>query len=443
MSYMGEIVAADAYADEDDGAPALSAGTRRAYQAIGGLFAALALAAALVPVGGAVIAQGQVGAETRVKRVAHPGGGVVGQIMVREGDRVRRGQVLVRLDTAVAAANAASSGQTVDQLTAQRARLLAEREGSATIAFPPDLLARTDASAIQAMAAERKMLALHAAERQGQRAQLAERIRQLNQQAAGYRAQIAATAKQKTLIAPERAGLKTLYDKGLVTMNRLNQLERTAIDMDGTIGSLRASIAQIAAHVAETREQMIGLDQAARTAAATELTQVTATLADQQARTAGAADAVGRGEIRSPAEGVVDKLNVAAAGSVVQPAETILEIVPTGDRLVVEGAISPADIDRVRVGQAARVRFAAFSAQTTPEIAGTVVFVSPERTLNKDTGASFYRIRVRLDARQVAAERLALKAGMPADVFVTTGSRSMLSYLTKPLRDQFARAFRD
>lgn len=445
MSYMNEILPEGGYRDPDWGAdaPLLSTTARRAYIAIAALFGGLVLSAAVIPIGGAVIGQGQIGAESRVKRVAHPSGGVVSRILVHEGDRVRAGQILVKLDTKVAGASADLGGRTVDQLLAQRARLLAEREGIASIEFPQSLAERTDASAHAAMDAERKMLVLHSTERNGMRAQLQERIRQLNEQAAGYRLQMAAVSKQKTLIGPERAGLRTLYDKGLVTMNRLNSLERTAIDMDGTVGSLQASIAQINAHVAETREQIMQLDQSARTTAGTELTQVTAALNDQQARTASATDAVDRGEIRAPVDGVIDKLNVAGPGGVIQPAETILEIVPTGDRLVVEAAIGPADVDRVHEGQAVRVRFSAFNAQTTPEIAGSVTFVSPERTINKDSGASFYRVRVRLDTGQVARERLDLKAGMPADVFISTGSRSMLSYVTKPLRDQFARAFRD
>lgn len=400
-------------------------------------------AAAIVPMGGAVMGQGQLGAETRVKRVAHPTGGVIAEIRVRDGQTVKRGQILMRLDTSVSGISADLSGQSVDQLAAQRARLIAEQENRTTIRFPDELLRRSDRSAQTAMATETRLLALRLIERQGQRAQLAERIRQYDQQISGYSAQIAALNSQQALIKPEREGVQDLYRKGFVTLSRLNQLERTAVDMDGSIGSLRASIAQARARITETREQIIAIDQNARSEAGAAYVQVTSALNDQRVRNADAGDAFERSVIVAPYDGVIDKLAFSTVGGVVQPAETIMEIVPANDRLVAEGSISPTDIDRVRTGQRARVRLSAFSAQTTPEIPGHVIFVSPERTVNEKTGASFYRVHVQLDERVVARERLELKPGMPAEMFVSTGSRSMLSYVTKPLRDQFQRAFND
>lgn len=401
------------------------------------------LAAAVIPIGGAVIGSGQLGVESRIKRIAHPTGGVISQIRVRDGDKVKQGQILMRLDTTVSGVNADLSGQSVDQLLAQRARLEAERDGRSTIQWPRELLNRNDASAREAMASQLRVFQIKAGEQSGLRAQLNERISQLRQQIAGFNSQIRALEQQQVLLKPERDGVRELWEKELVTLNRLNQLERTSVDMDGQIASLRASIAQTQARISETSEQMIGLSQTQRTQASSELTQVTAALNDEQVRSVSAADQFERSVIRAPYDGVVDKLAFAAVGDVVQPAQTIMEIVPSSDELVVEAAISPADIDRVSQGQKARLRLSALNQQTTPEINGTVSFVSAERTTNQETGASYYRVRVTLNEAEVRKLDVDLVPGMPAEAFISTGSRSMLSYVTKPLRDQLSRAFRD
>ncbi|OYW45767.1 MAG: secretion protein HlyD [Sphingomonadales bacterium 32-68-7] len=443
MNQMSVVSAPPSEDAESEQQQSLARSRKRAYAALAVLFFGLFLAAALIPIGGAVIGQGQLGVESRIKQISHPTGGVISGIYVRDGDRIRAGQLLMRLDTTVSGVSADLSAQTVDQLTAQRGRLTAEREGRGSIAFPPELLARDDPSAQAAMASERRLFTLRAQERAGLRSQLNERIHQLNEQIAGYRSQIGALQRQKVLIEPERQGIRELWEKDLVTIGRVNQLERTAADLDGSIGALEASIAQTRARISETQEQIISINERARAEAGSELAQVTAALNEQRVREASAGDTFDRSAIRAPYDGVVDKLAFATVGGVVPAAQTIMEIVPTQDALVVEAAISPADIDRVRIGQDTRVRLSAFSTQSTPEIPGKVIFVSAERAVNRDTGESFYRVRVRMDEGAVARERLALKAGMPAEVFISTGSRSMLSYVTKPLRDQFARAFTD
>lgn len=444
MNAVTELDSADFPSDVSDEAigASLQRSRRTALIALG-LFAFVALVAGfLVPIAGAVIGQGRLGVESEVKRIAHPTGGVVSEILVRDGDRVRQGQVLVRLDTTVAGTSASLSSRSVDQLLAQEARLQAEGAGLASIAFPPELLSGSE-SARSAMAAEQRLFALRRTSRAGMRAQLGERVQQLNQQIGGYNVQIGALQKQQKLIAPELKGVRELWSKGLVTINRLNQLERTAVDLDGSIGSLQANISQTRAQIAETREQTISLDQQARSDAATELSQVRAALNEQRVRSVTASAAYDKSAIRAPQDGTVDKLAVATIGGVIQPAETIMELVPDKDGLLVDASISPADIDRVRNGQSARVRLSAFSAGTTPEIPGTLVFISAESATDQKSQQSFYRVKVKLDPAAIRREKLELKPGMPAEVFITTQSRSLLSYLTKPFRDQLARAFND
>lgn len=416
---------------------------RAALIAIAVLVLGFGLAAALIPIGGAVIASGQIGVESHIKKIAHPAGGVIAEIFVQNGQHVRKGEVLMRFDDKVTGADAQYSSLSVDQMLAQRARLEAERLGGASITFPKELM-RNDPAARQAMADEEKLFRIKRAEQSGLSAQLQSRIRQYEQQISAYEAQIKALEDQTALIEPERKGVKELWDKDLVTISRLNQLERTAVDMQGNVGALRANIAQTQARITEAREQIIQLGQTRRSEAGTELAQVNGTLNQQQVRSVSAVDAQGRSVLRAPYDGVIDKLAFNTIGGVVRPAEVIMEIVPDTDQLLVEGAVPPADIDQVRVGQKARIRFTAFNNTATPEIPGEVTVVAADRSTDPEGKVAFFPVRVAIDEAALKKyPELALKPGMPAELFIETGDRTMISYITKPLRDQFERAFRD
>lgn len=407
------------------------------------LFALFIVAGMLVPIGGAVIAGGQVGVESRVKRIAHPNGGVIAEILVRNGQHVRKGQVLMRLDDRVTGADAQFSSLSVSQMLAQRARLEAERLGASTIRFPADL-SRSNPEAAKAMADEENLFGIRQAEQAGLTAQLRSRIAQYDQQIAAHRSQIRSLEKQAVLIEPERKGVRELWEQDLVTISRLNQLERTAADIEGSIGAMQAEIAQAQARITEARQQIIQLAETRRSEAGTQLAQLNAVLNQQQVRSVSAGDAQDRSLVRAPYDGVIDKLAFNTIGGVVRPAEVIMEIVPDSDTLLVEAAVAPADIDRVHDGQTARIRFTAFSNTATPEISGKVVFVAADLTTDAEGQASFYPARIAIDQAELKRyPELALKPGMPAEVFIETGDRMMISYITKPLRDQFARAFRD
>lgn len=416
---------------------------RRAMQLGGALFLVIFLLAALVPIGGAVLGSGTVGVESRVKRIAHPFGGVIAEILVRNGQRVAKGQLLIRLDDKVTGADATYSSLTVEQLLAQRARLEAERVGASTIAFPPELTVANTPSARKAMEDEARLFRMRIAEEAQLRGQLSARVQQLNAEITSIRAQISAMEKQRALIEPERAGVRDLYDRDLVTINRLNQMERTAVDIDGRIASLQAQIAQTQSQIAETQGRMIQLGQTRRVEAGTELARVMTALNEQRVRSVSAGDQQNRSEIRAPYAGTVEKIAFAAMGEVVRPAEPIMEIVPDEDQMVVEAAINPADIDQVRKGQTARVRFSAFNLAATPEIDGKVAYVATDRTENAENRMAYYTVRIEVDQAAVRREGLSLRSGMPADVHIVTETRSMLSYITKPITDQLSRAFRD
>lgn len=416
---------------------------RRLLLTVGGLLLVLFILSAVVPMGGAVIGGGSVGVESRVKRIAHPTGGVISRIFVRNGEHVTKGQLLMRLDDRVTGADATYSNLTVEQLLAQRARLEAERLGTGQILFPAQLMTSANPSARKAMADEARLFTIRQTEEAGLRAQLAARVLQYNEEIHGLEAQMSAIKQQRKLIEPERQGVKDLWDKQLVTINRLNQLERTAVDLDGNVGSLMAQIAQARARITEAQQQSIQLGQTRRVQAGTDLAQINTALNQQQLRSVAASDQQDRSEIRAPYTGTIEKIAFAAIGDVVRPAEPIMEIVPDRDVMVVEAMISPTDIDQVMKGQIARVRFSSFNRATTPEIPGKVTYVATDRSENPEARQSFFMVRIEVDQAAVLKEGLALRSGMPTEVYIETGERSLLSYVTKPIVDQFMRSFRD
>lgn len=398
----------------------------------------------LVPIGGAVIAQAEVSPETQIKRIAHPTGGVIAEIMIADGAEVEKGDLLVRLESDVTEMSAALTNLSLTQLIARRASLLAEIENRTSITFPRELLADDSEQIRTVVSAEKRRWQVARSERSSIRTQLRERVNQIRRQIDGYTAQIAALEKQQELIEPELKTLRDAFEKGYVTIRQLNAMERRAFELEGAIGSLQANIAQSNAGIAQAEEQRIQVDQSARAQASTELAQIEAAINDQRVASANAGESFDRSTIRAPYAGTIDKLAFSAVGEVVRPAETILEIVPRDDRMVFEGLVLPADIDRVAVGQLARIRLSAFNQATTPELKGEVIFVSANPFSDDNSGIEYFRVRVALNpSEQAIADRLALVSGMPAELFIETQNRSMISFVTKPLVDQFQRAFRD
>nr|WP_269748130.1 HlyD family type I secretion periplasmic adaptor subunit [Alteripontixanthobacter muriae] len=411
------------------------------WAAVSALLLIVLVAATMTQINGAVIIGGELVPASEVKRIAHPTGGVIEAIAVENGEKVEEGSVLLRLDTSVSSVSAELSERSVDRLLAQRARLQAQIAGAGAIALPKALLNRSDISAQQAVEAELRQFELDRSERVSVRRQLAERISQLNRQIESYGAQINALELQRELIQPELEGLRRLREKGYVTIAKLNEMERTAIGLDGSIGAIQADIAGTEARIAEAREQQVQVEQAARARAGEELNRVDALLNEQQIQSASASDRFDRSVIRAPFPGVVDQMAYNAIGDVVAPGEAILRIVPQEDQLIFEGVVRSDEIDELRVGQDARIRLSALNANTTPELPGTITFVSAESQRDQSTGMEFYRVRVQF-ARDNGS-KLQLIPGMPAEAFVGTGERSIISYLTRPIREQLTRAFRD
>ena len=401
--------------------------------------------AATAVISGAVVASGSIVVDSNVKKVQHLTGGIVGELRVRDGDRVRAGDIVVRLDETVTRANLAIVTKGLDELTARKARLESERDGSDTIIFPAQLLAGAgDPDRAAAMDSERKLFNLRRTARNGQKAQLRERIAQLGEEIAGLTAQQNSKAKEIALIERELAGVRELWKQNLVQLTRLTALEREAARLDGERGQLIAAAAQAKGKIAETTLQILQIDQDIASDVAKELREVDGKIGEFIERKVTAEDQLKRTDIRAPQDGTVFQLAVHTVGGVITAGDPIMLIVPDADNLSVEVKVNPQDINQLQLNQKAILRFTAFNVRTTPEIEGTVTRISADTSTDQRTGQSYYTVRIAMAADQV--ERLGdvkLLPGMPVEAFVQTGDRTMFSYLMKPLHDQIVRAFRE
>lgn len=401
--------------------------------------------ATTVEIAGALIAPGTIVVESNIKKVQHPTGGVVGELRVKDGDRVKAGDLLVRLDDTITRANLAIVTKTLTELTARKARLSAERDGSERITFPDDLLKQAgEPDVAQAMAAEVRLFDLRRSARSGQKSQLRERINQANEEIVGFASQKAAKDKEIAFIENELTGVRELYQKNLVPITRLSQLEREATRLGGERGQLVAATAQARGKIAELQLQIIQVDQDLSSEVAKEMREIDARIGEFIERKVSALDQLKRTDIRAPQDGTVFQSTVHTIGGVIPAGEPIMMIVPDSDRLTVEAKVNPQDIDKVQVGQSAALRFSAFNVRTTPEIFGTVSQVSADITTDQRTNQSYYTIRIAMPPDHVARlGNVKLVPGMPVEAFVKTGDRTVMSYLMKPLSDQINRAFRE
>ncbi len=401
--------------------------------------------AATTELSGALIAPGAIVVDTNIKKVQHPTGGVVGEVRVRDGDRVKVGDVVVRLDETVTRANLSIVTKGLNELAARKARLEAERDGLDAIQFPGELLARqNDPEVATAMASERKLFDLRRNARTGQRSQLRQRVGQLQEEIGGLTAQQTAKGKEIALIERELIGVRDLFQKNLIQINRLTQLEREATRLDGERGSLIASVAQSKGKIAELELQILQIDQDLSSEVAKELRDVDGKIGEFVERKVTAEDQLKRIDIRAPQDGTVFQSNVHTVGGVITAGDAIMMIVPDADNLTVEAKVNPQDIDQLRVGQKALLRFTTFNQRTTPEIFGSVTRISADISTDQRSGAAFYTIRIGMTAKEIARlGEVRLVPGMPVETFVQTGDRTVISYLVKPLYDQLSRAFRE
>jgi HlyD family secretion protein len=428
-------------------------GARRSIRAhlIFGLVVVLVLAggfggwASSVPISGALIAPGAVVVDSNVKKVQHPTGGVVGEVRVHDGDLVKAGDIVVRLDETVVKASLAIVVKTLNGLWARAARLEAEQQGLDKIKFPATLTDRADDPDVRdVMASESKLFDVRVNSRVGQKAQLRERITQLDEEITGLRAQEAAKDKEIVLVEKELVGVRQLYDQHLVQITRLTTLERDAARLSGERAQYIASRAQSKGKITETELQIIQVDKDMLSEVSKDLREANDKIGEFVERKVTAEDQLRRIDIRAPQDGMVLQSTVHTVGGVITAGDAIMMIVPQADALSVEAKVNPQDIDKLQIGQKTLLRLSAFNQRTTPELNGVVTRVSADVTTDQRTGQSYYTIRVSMPPEEI--QRLGdvkVIPGMPVEAFVQTGDRTMLSYLMKPLSDQLMRSFRE
>ncbi|MCB2109456.1 MAG: HlyD family type I secretion periplasmic adaptor subunit [Defluviimonas sp.] len=397
-------------------------------------------------IAGAIVANGQVEVAENRQVVQHPDGGVVAEILVREGQSVTAGEPLLRLDGTLLRSELAIVEGQFFEILARRGRLEAERDGMVSITFPEELVAaaasRPDIAAM--MTGQERLFAARADTTANERDQLERRRGQILSQIDGLAAQRAATDTQLGLIAAELADLKGLLARGLAQASRVLALEREEARLRGVAGELDANRAEAEGRTTEIDIEILKLGAVKREEANSELRDLGYRELELAERRRALSEQIERLDIRAPVAGIVYALQVTTPRAVLRPAEPILYIVPQDRPLVIASRVSPIHVDEVRLGQPVTLRFAAFDSRTTPELFGQVTRLSPDAFTDEATRSSFYRAEIRLDAGELAKlGTRTIVPGMPVEVFIRTGDRTPLAYLLKPLAEYFNRAFRE
>ena len=414
------------------------------------VIAALVLAfgswSVLAPLSTAAVAPGVVRVDSNRKTVQHLEGGIIAEILVREGDRVVEGQPVVRLDETQAEASHQMLRGQLDALEARAARIKAEQAARPAIAFPAGLVERRprDPAIADILASQEEIFATRRARLNGELTILGRRLEQLASQIDAYGAQRRAAVAQLGLIREEIDDISLLLRKGLVPKQRVLALQREQANLTGTVGEYDGLIARANEQIGETESQIINVRTSYHNELAEEHDEVRNQIADTTEQLRSAEDVLRRRFVPAPASGLVVDLRFFTPGGVIGPGEPIMDIVPQQDRLLVEARIQPIDIDVVTSGLPAQIRLTAFNQRIVPTLDGTVVHVSADSMTDPNTASEYFMSRVEVDGDQLA--KLAdvhLLPGMPADVMIVTGERTLIDYLVTPITNSFARALRE
>lgn len=415
------------------------------FSIIGLAFGGFGTWAALASLDSAAIAAGVVVVETERKSVQHLEGGLVKEILVRDGDRVEKGEVLIRLEDTHARAMYDIVRAELDAARAEEARLVAERDDRDAIAFPEDLLARAAVAKVNdVLEGQRHLFSARRSALEGQVAILEQSVAQFREEISGLKAQQAARERQLSILGDELGGLKQLLRAGNVPRKDVLAYERRVAELSGEKGRFKADVARAEQGIAEARLRIGQLKKAAHE-------EVVAKMRDVQERTFGleerlvaAQDVLRRTEIRAPSDGIIMGMRVHTTGGVIAPGEEILQVVPVGDRLIIQAHVDPVDIDDVAVGQEASVRLTSFKLRATPVIVGTLRSLSADRMVDEHSGAPYYLARIEVSKEELAGlGNLKLQPGMPVEALIKTGARTALGYMLSPLTDNMDLAFRE
>ncbi len=413
---------------------------------IGVFVLGLGLWAALTPLASGISAQGEVRVESNRKTIRHRAGGTVRQILVKEGQRVRAGQTLLLFDDVEPRAAFDVYQNQRDSLLAQSARFTAEATGRTQFEFPPELSARMSDPRIAGQLRDQQFLfSTRLQAFQSQIAVLSQRLDQLQTQIGGQEAQVASVEEQRRLTEEELSGYRTLNEKGYAPKTLILRYERSLADLSGRKGALLAEIARLRQQIGETRLQMASTRDQRESQAAEGLRESQTRLADVDPRFTAAKQELESTVVRSPVDGYVFNLTQFTIGGVTGAGEVLMDVVPAGSPMLVTVQIEPKDIQSVTVGMDARVRLTGLNQRFNSPLPAKVVVVSADRILNERTGATSFRVDLRIDPRDLAKmERgVALTPGMPAQALIVTGEGTVLGYLLRPITETLQDAFRE
>ena len=396
----------------------------------------------VAPIGGAALAPGVVVVKSHSKTVQHLEGGIVKRLAVREGDSVRRGDVLLELDNTQSAGELGIVEGKSITIHAEEARLLAERDGQSSVAYPDDWSSLADERVIEAMQGQNQIFIARQNSQIGQKTVLKQRIEQLHSQTIGL--EQLKNSKQTLMGSYEEeiVDLNDLLKDGFADKRRLREFQRNLAQANGDIADLGARIAGIKIKVGETQLEILQVEKEFQEEVADRLGKAQGDLFELAERVRVLTDRVRRVSVVAPVDGMVVGLEVHTEGGVISPGSALMEIIPLGESLMVEAEVQPIDIDRVKTDMIAEVRFSAFSSNTIPVLEGRVLTLSADRLVDEQTGMPYFLARITLTPESLEQlDDIVLLPGMPAEVLIKTGDRTLFQYLSKPFRNMFARSF--
>lgn len=399
----------------------------------------------IAKINGAIIAGGRIDVEGRPKTLQHLDGGIVSEILVKNGDLVNKGDVVLRLDPTATGANRTIVEKRLNEAQARVDRLKAERDHLPTIQWSKriqDNRIRPDVAEI--IDGQTKLFDARRKSVRGQIGQLRERIAQSNEQIRGLEDLVTSKRRQLDIVTKELDKFREYEARGAVSRNRILASEREKARFEGEIATHQSEIARIRSAISETQIQILQFKKETEASILSELREVESELSDLTEQLTTAADQLKRVDVVAPVTGKVHNLAVTTIGGVVAPGQELMQIVPRDDRLIIEARISPVDIDQIYKGQKAVISLSAFNRRTTPQVIGHLIEASPDSTVDQMTGAQYFTVWLEIEKEEMKKlGDLTLIPGMPAECFIQTEERTVWSYLTKPAHDSLRRAFRE
>lgn len=401
--------------------------------------------AATAPLAGAAIAPGIVAAAGQNINIQHLEGGIIREVRLREGERVRAGEPVIVLDSTVAEAQLNRLVKQMVALQAKGWRLEAERDGAENFSMPDSFSAPGNKMEHLAIVSEQqKEFAARLARYRAELEILAQRVTALKEAIEGLNAQKKAGVDQLAIVREEVNRKKELLEKGLTNRSEYTALLRSEAELIGQVGALQSQIASSATQIVEARQQTERLTTTRVEQAVGELNTVRASIADLEEQVRAAQSVLERTVIRAPADGIIVKTVYTAPGSVIRAGEPVIQMLPTTRELIIEAQVRPQDIDLLRIGQEASMLFSALNTRTTPQVPGTVFYISADRLIDETNGLPYYTARLKITENlppSISADQI--YPGMPVETFIRTGERTFVEYLLQPLADSFSRAFRE